>query len=65
MTQEVEEVEDHPLEEIQRLVELQDIRLAKDLGKGMYLPFLPPLLPSMIDEACYFRQNMCKPFVGM
>ena len=61
---EVDEVEHHPLEEIQRVVELQGIRLAKDLGKGMHLPFLPHLLPSMIDEG-YFRQNTCKQFIGM
>lgn len=43
---------------------LQDIRLAKELGKGMYLLFFPPLVPSMKEEAQYFRQDQCNPLLA-
>jgi hypothetical protein len=59
--------EDLYLAEIQILVELQDRRLAKELGKKMYLLFLPSRVPSMIEEVCYFRQDKCHPslLIGM
>jgi hypothetical protein len=56
-----DDVEDLCLEEIQRLVQLQERRLAKELGKGMYLLFLPSLVPSVIEKAHYFRQDKCNP----